>query len=245
MSTLADISVPYRTEQGSYSLSGDSKSATASESYFMAFTDHQQFCLEVLGESVGVTTPVQCPYWSNQVATSVNAEPLGYHVTNVYKEARVTVQYKTADYETTGDDAFRSDKLRFSGNMLTLPGLAYKFADNTPVESGVGQVVPEIEFSVTWAKIATLPTSTILAAIGKVNSTLFLGANAGTVLFAGADSDNQTSMGGVSKKSVQYSFIFRPIEWNKFLNPVTGNFATITTATGAFVYQSYELNNLI
>ena len=161
-----------------------------------------------------------------------------------YPKAEITVLYATLTYETSGDDAFLSEK--FSANQITMPGTCYKFADNTPVEGGVGRLVPEVEYSQTWHKLATLDTTTILSCVGKVNSSTWKGCAAGTVLFAGGDSDNQVALGGTSKKSIQYAFLYRPVPWNYLLHPTAGTFQAVTAVgSGNGIYETTDLNVLI
>ena len=165
----------------------------------------------LLGGSVVYEAPAVFPGFANLFVSRIRVEPFdpgnprGFPTlqtaTNAYPAAGARV---TAEYQTAYDiESIRRTKLPSTppGTFLTYQANVGVEFDSTPArlwewDDGVGgplpddlrpQVVrPHGVHVVTWHRVLQPPFEAITRLRGKVNSTPFLGAPAGAVLFAGA-----------------------------------------------------------
>lgn len=118
--------------------------------------------------------------------------------TNTYAQgARVTVQYKTLpqDGGGTGSDPDRPDgttlvvQVNGGTELSSIPGRAWRWntagAPAVDPDQFTGILIPTADYNLTWGRVPIPPWETMRTMRGKVNSLPFLGAPAGTLLFAG------------------------------------------------------------
>jgi hypothetical protein len=257
LATEASITVDFKRQHEDVSGGLDDKGAfTFTVSYLVAWTDLVEFMKQVGGypstASTTATIPLQCPYAANLYASSQSVAPMGVgpDIDTPYSHARVTVNFKSTQFDYTAPESYLSEDLRFAGNFITLPGSAYKFGDGTPIDATVGRQVPEVEISLTRHKLYNLDIGLITALTGKVNSTTFVPSKyncpPGTVLFAGASTRTDFAFGSLPVTDLTLSFLYRPVLWNAVLHPdgVTG-FAIVQDGNGDPIYSAANLNALL
>jgi hypothetical protein len=249
---LSDISVPHRRlyagTQGDLSRGSESRQMAwrVKAEDFETFWAEIQSMPETFGTPPGDYTlgvPLRCPDKPSLIASNARYEAMGVGEDG-YSDMIVTVTFSTSDIDFTGE-SLASRRLRFAGNYMPLPGRAFRFTDGTFLGRDFARFVPEQEISYMRHKVAVVPESLLMDLNGKINHAVFLGRPAGTVLFAGADTDTESRMLGAAENQVQLAFMYRPIPWNYEMHPVTGIWGMVFGPDGMPVYQSANLNPLL
>ena len=147
------------------------------------------------------------------VAMRVRCEPLADDVTpQVLEElteglnhyngfARVTVNYELlaacdrTDLPAVEEGTLLTYRQQPGDETMILPGHALTWAGApgvpVPPEAVPAIHVPIVEHQFTWHRVVRPPWEAIRQCVGTVNDAVFLGAAAGTVLFAGATSERE------------------------------------------------------
>lgn len=210
----------------------------------------------IIGGATQFISPIPFPGLPNLIVWEVSVEP--FHpdspdgnvavslgaFTNTYTAggAKVTAHYKTQFDEDNQDrpdlppvpkGTYLTYSAELGAEVMTIPGRSFKWVGTAPVEKlpddlNPGILVPTGAFTLHWQRVLRPPWSAIRATRGKVNSTSFLGAPPGTVLFVGAQVTRQFQFvvdGGFWQ--VEYKFSENTKElttgskvgWNFFYKP--------------------------
>jgi len=159
------------------------------------------------------------PDFPGLYCSSVEIEGTGQTTdTGGHTHAFITAQYTTLDrakQQQTGATVNRS--LQFGGEMLTRAGGKWKDCkQDIPADGIGGQFFPRVEYTheMTVSSI-TEWVKKLLKAVGSVNSSSWLGAEPGTWLFQGATARDFVDDNGAKKWSLDFSFVYNPIGWQK------------------------------
>jgi hypothetical protein len=198
-------------------------------------------------------------------ADSVFFEPLcgttggefdGSAYPSVYQNALATVDYKTKTYEHNGSNIL-TRQISISGEFMTLPARALRWAgggsDNlvTGEDLSAGKVLTSLEHSITAHRVPTPRYSAIRSLIGKVNSVAFEGAAIETLLFIGAELNQEVTAGGSMPWTVSMKFQERfingntALNWNYFLRPNTGTWERLQLVNGDPIYNSGAFSAMV
>lgn len=236
------------------------RKSTATRTYLGPWDQRWDFATDVLGKVTVLdgppvllryTQPLAYPdrpgLYAMRCAMEGFGEPVAVEEDGnlAYSHALVTVTYETPEYPVEGDqgEAYLTVSLRSSSEFITMEG-AYKFASGQVVPAPVGILVPSIDFSIQARRLPGILDAWFDYA-GMVNSVEFQGRPAGTVLYKGAEVDVALESTNELRYAGAFSLGYRRIEWNKDLNPYTGNFELLTTVTGGNPkYPSADLNEL-
>jgi len=201
----------------------------------------------LVGGVVVFTAPYHHPVYTWMYATHVHIEGvvgqsgLTSDVNGwiAYDYARLTVEFQQVDTD------YGNDQIDFSGAVVTAPEGAFKWQDGTPLLSSErpGLVRARTHFTRTKNNVTSLPVSTIISLIGKVNNNTFFGAAAEAVLFVGARSQRNFTATGTPNWSYAASFSIDPYGWNFFLRGSTAAYERIVNAQNTSV-GPYLLGNL-
>lgn len=127
--------------------------------------------------------------------------------------------------------------LNVSAEQIPAPGPAYTFVTSgkSASQSNVAILVPQIEITFKRMWVPYIPMSVLALLTGHVNNSGFLVgdfvAPIGTVLFFGAGTQVVFDSAGNKNQDIEYKFVYRYIEWNKFLTPA-GDFDFVTSSGG-------------
>jgi hypothetical protein len=88
-----------------------------------------------------------------------------------------------------------------------------------PLDSPLQIDIPVQVMYLTFHQIPYLPASAIRSRQNKLNSAVFLGCAAETVMFVGARTRREWDTAGGLKQQVMMEFRYRPYSWNKVLLP--------------------------
>ncbi len=232
------ITVPFKQLHEQTTEGGDRNGVTASVTYLVEWADRWQFYREMMGKTVSYGlgsgmqytryVPATYPDNTRLLASSFRMTPVGKSsvqgFVGTYPYAVVTVDFATPDYQTSGEDVFRTERMSFSADILQLPEGSYVFPDGTPVPQTLGVVMPTIELAITTHKFPTFPLVYVLNTIGTVNQFEWYGAAPGTMLFLGCDTNRQSTILGSPQWQIDWKFQYRQVEWNKLKHPVLPTF---------------------
>lgn len=207
----------------------------------------------VTGVVTQVTQPMAYPDAGWLFASSVRTEGIGTqevgpHGMAKFDKARLTVTFKPKESGTLDSLEKGEETLDFGADVISFNGAEPFFkwsSDNKPLppEASPGKIIPIITFTKVKKGVssAALPTSTLFTiAKAPVNSTVYLGAEIGTLRFDGARTSKRFTTTGTTK-DFEVKFSWRPIPWNHMLRPSTGNFEAIVTMNGG--KPLYESSN--
>lgn len=232
------------------------------------WSDHYALVQSLLGYQVSAppsnivyTGPYSYPPSPQLLCTSIEriqglGKPLPFFNQNAAglpwiapKKAIVTAVFRRPQWQGFNTGGFFSIGFAGGGEFLTIPETTYRFADGTPTNTPIGILIPQAEITVTRYRMGFLPDVQMIAATGKINANLFkIGWTTytpGSLLFMPGNSTVDADVTGQITYQVEYKFMFRPIEWNKFFHPNrTTGFATVTDGNGNPPYQSANFDLL-
>lgn len=151
---------------------------------------------------------------------------------------------------------------RFSGQFLQYPARATKTYVSPgdppkppqPADSKHGFIlIPLLEYQVEWDAVSAFPSGTVLQNVGSVNDGVFMGAEAGTLLFEGCDQDESFKMGLGDQRCTKATFVFKcrrivsggsVYGWNHDFDDVTKSWKEIRLADGNPRYRQATFTNL-
>lgn len=228
------------------------------------------------------TPPIAFPGFENLLPDEIEMGPLDESPdgdasiligssTNTYEAgAQVTVSYKTRQDDKNGDKDGEDGPEHDEGTYLaidtdvgidymTTPGRMWKWPDNKilPPDTSPGILIPTQEVVMTWSKVLIPPWALIRQLRGKINSTKFYNAPAGTVLFSAAKIKRQFQFAQNGFFEIEYHFIENSktlndgttvVGWNYTWRPDPApgaeRWQTITGPDGNPPYQTGDLNQL-
>lgn len=104
---------------------------------------------------------------------------------------------------------FYTENLDFSCEVLDTTRSCTWETAGTPVDIPISTIYPIVEYSV-GIKVETAPIPAIISAVGKLNSKIFHGCAAETLLFEGANvAASYDKNGNASSFNVTYKFLYR------------------------------------
>jgi hypothetical protein len=222
--------------------------------FLIAWSDRTAFCLALLGgyRATGglfdFTPASQLPEFPQCVCSEVEIVPWPLKPSGSpslsagladHEQALVTATYRVVedprtnkphrDAPTVPAGTFLTWTARSRDESLSVPGMTWKWegtAEAAPVDMGVRVLLPTTEHRLVWSKVPKPPWTAIRELRGKVNSGLFLGAAAETVLFAGYESRVVYQIDGNRIYTLTYTFVERTVQstaspgtifgWNHF-----------------------------
>lgn len=114
-------------------------------------------------------------------------------------------------------------------------------ATGVPLKAMVGLTIMRLTFH----RVPFIPMPQFRTYRGHINSTVFLGAPVGCVLFKGGSTTRELSTDGTVNQRVSLTLIEREQNWNKYLRRSTITWDTMRDSLGGKTYQSKNLNGLL
>lgn len=178
----------------------------------------------------------------------------GFTVTTQYRAVTSTGQFNYADdpqYLHQIDSAtpilWCTQEIDSTTQILSLSNHQYKFKTSGKL-TGIPQPV-RIHMTImrlTFHKVPYLPMGAFRNYRNKINSVLFLGAPAGSVLFNRYNTVREASTDGTMNQRVTVEFHERDQHWNDMPNPELCNaFDRVEDSLGNSFLQSADLNAVI
>ncbi|REK39793.1 MAG: hypothetical protein DWQ46_17600, partial [Planctomycetota bacterium] len=158
-----------------------------------------------------------------------NAYPIaGAKITATY-ESRLNSNAR-ADLPAVPEGTYLTYRADLGSESISIPGRVWRWATGPdfgklPPDFNPNVVIPSDSFQLTWHRVAAPNWEVLRDLRGKVNSQVFLGAPAGTVLFLGAEISRQFEfVGDDGFWQVDFAFAERAIDligsgkagWNYF-----------------------------
>lgn len=213
------------------------------------YSDWEQLLEELWPDPQGL--PSSWPGYASMYVKSVSGEPIpavedpeNYPVRDQdvieWEKMKVTIEYGTLDgmEEAYPGGPLFSHSKSHAGHILQLPSASlYWESDSEPVkqqEARGGKMIPTIEHTITIPlDFGAGRTLAVLAAIGKINGSSFLGATAGTLLYIGGTENVAYDYAGARGRSMTHKFrqiMITGIDvagsvagtWNHIYRPDTG-----------------------
>ena len=275
------MTIPFKELGGSpqeeYSLEG----FRAQRQFLIAWEDRDAFAAEVLNlvTQYGASTWVHYPGKSNVFAFRVRFDPFDAdnpdaktltvltEGLNGYSNsfARATVDYKTINPEDREDGPESETGTRLTYRMsfgvetqeLLPGGWTWEDLPTQPAPDDLvsAKAVAYADHHLTWHQVIYPPWDAIRTLQGKVNSTVFLGCAAGTVLFLGAEANKLYRSGleeGASEFCWEIHYVFREravkqggqtLGWNYAWRPDPPGWAVPCNGAGP-LYEAADLSLL-
>ena len=207
--------------------------------------------------SIVYTGPYQYPFSPNLICTNVSSiEMHGKPIFDILgmpwlvkQYAIVTAEFTRPPWSAAAEGGYFSISFRGSAQTLDIPETTFRFADGTPTLTPIGLVVPQAEIAVKRFRMPFIPDAYVAQVLGCVNNAPFtIGYNpypAGTLLFAGINTDTEADVLGNITYTVEYIFIFNPVGWQNAIHPNrTTGFAPVTNGNGAPPYAAVDFSIL-
>jgi hypothetical protein len=215
------------------------------------------------GGSIAVTRgiPHQHPLSPNLVCVAARVvEGLGNPILNSsgYPNydggALIQAEYKSPPFDFSGGNLNNqidpATPLNWCTQELSYSTEIFTVSSSDPTKPPAKIQVPITVMTLTFHKLPYLPMSTVRSLRGKVNSTTFLGAAAGLVLFKGADTHREFNTDGSVCQEVKLTFNERSsgYPWNSApskANPYTTPWPAVTDGNGNPPFATADLSPLI
>lgn len=149
-----------------------------------------------------------------------------------YKYARCELHYSTLPYDQ-GD--YNVTSLDYAVEEVSVPDGGFIWADDsTPVPAGSfpSLRVVTVTISIEQFNQVQIPSAVVMSLGGKVNSGVFFGQAAETIIFLGARSQRRMALNGLPNQDMTYTFQFNPNTWNKKLKKQSGGSLAWVKITG-------------
>ena len=190
------------------------ESASASIGYIVAENS--------LAAWIAATLGTAHPIWTDMICLTVDFEHNGSWECDGSDWAQYAV---TANYGPYPDEELGQESISISAQAYTFPTKALEGSspgDNISEEKGDAPMatimLPQAAYKIKFAKVASLPKATLIAAVGKVNDALWHGWAAETCLFLGCNTETKYTSTGV-EYSVDYDYQVNFAGWNKVYRP--------------------------
>ena len=267
------ITVPYLEMHEGNSETIAVGNVTAVKRYLIAWSDRWQFAKDVAGTAQkigsGLSTitryvPLQYPGNKNLYANGLKMEPTGRSScdsqgNSVYTHCICEVSFSTLswDYELTQDNPGKYDQpyktlsISMTADFMTLPSRPFVFntlvgGQQVQANESPGLLMPKAEITLVSHQLPDIDLNGVFTKIGTINDATFYDAPRGTLLFMGANQNRQRMDTGSKAWEVEYKFVFRPVDWNKFYSPAKGvGFDFLKDKqTGNYIYQYSDFTQL-
>lgn len=152
--------------------------------------------------------------------------------------------------------------VKLGGTFLTREGGGLKWVNHDltldPVTASVRPacMVPTTDLTITWHRVYSPPWGAIRRCRGAVNNSIYMGANPGTLLYTGADGDQDATTDSLKpwKLNQMFSETSPGLDvngliagWNHFMRPDgpnAGKYHLLIDGNANHMYQSQEFANL-
>lgn len=182
-----------------------------------------------------------------------------------FRHAIIRCRYGTVPYnalpsmDPNGANSFPNDanpntaytyalcRMRFSTEIVRIPGSAYKFstAPQLPVDTPVGISVGVADLVFTRKFVPRLPIALILSKINGINDATLFGQPRGTIMFRGADTEEEYSTDNTKCQQLVLTFKWREYDWNKQHRPDESSWDSIQDGSGNKPYTYRDLRPLL
>jgi len=274
------MSIPFAELEGSPTIQLSPGGTTATRVFRVEWDHWQTFAERLTGGWRRVNgqyrhiPPLPFPGLSNVVVDSVQVAPFdprnpagetvlsAANGLNRYPAAgaKLTVQYKSAVIDDTGDSGEVTKPEVQRGTILTyradvnvstvhIPGRAWHWDitgnPKVPDDVNPGLVMPTGSYLAHWDRVASPPWAAMRGLRGKVNSSSFFDAPAGTLLFLGAKASRKFEfLRNASLWTIEYAFEERAVPWNRFFHQESNAWIEIADAGDNPPYAAADFSSL-
>lgn len=155
-----------------------------------------------------------------------------------YDFAKIKIDYGVLEKDFGSSDDVGAMSLDISNEIISPPRdqPTFRWADDAsgsisgtklPVEATPAIPISTADFEKSLNNVAALPVPTVISLLDHVNGAVFEGAAKGKVIYKGCRTFRKITALGVQNWNVAHRFIYRTVEWNKFLSPKTGKWEPI------------------
>jgi hypothetical protein len=252
----------------------------AERHFIINWADRDAFAVALLGEAAehGGSSSTHYPGKETVFAKTIRYEPLDPELLdeaaqsslteglNSYSKsfAKAIVTYQTMSKNDRSDisnepGTHLTYEMFYGGEHKSLTATGWNWLDTSlaiPSTEILQKWVPMTEHNMSWHQVVNPPWETIQTMQGKVNSTTFLGAPAGTVLFEGARA-NKLYQAGYDEGSapfcwkIEYMFREKAIKhgtstygWNHAYRGNPAGWVELINTTGDKLYASADFTQL-
>lgn len=219
----------------------------ATRAFKVAWADRMQFTYDVLYGGSGGSQPsphqypdVSFPTWAKSVSIKPigtsgqdGSNPGGQSIS--FSHCIVTVTYESPGYDEgdTNDETIIKEGMNLASQGILVPGGTYTFSGGGKLEEDFPLMVGSIEWSIDISNWGGFDATDIVGKLGRINSSTYRGWAAKKLLFQSASATREyittgLGSGGWTKWDVSYKFLYREYEWDKAINPASGDWETLT-----------------
>jgi hypothetical protein len=137
-------------------------------------------------------------------------------------------------------------RMKLSSEIIRIPGSLMKFrqAPHHPYEGGAMSIgVADLVF--TRKFVPRLPVALILSKINGLNDATLFGQPRGTIMFRGADTEEEYSSDGTKAQQLALNFKWREYDFNKQLRPDERSFDIVEDVNGDPPFTYRDLTPLL
>lgn len=238
---------------------GDPGGRVATVHFLVALADAPAFVQHIIGTvetipysggSISRVVPLVYPDDPQMFLVSYEVEYFGTPggsgssvFSSQFSHARVACEFATLPFGVAGDSPYWSLEADFGVAVETIPGSAFRFADNSRLSGEAGNQVGVVSYALTVFQSAQPFGYAAASLVGKVNSVAFDDFPPGTLWLKGLRS--QQSRGMFSTSLVKgYNLQFRERPWREVMRPDGAWEAPLTVAGGLPKYADTDLNAL-
>lgn len=254
---------------------------SATREFLVPWEHRGDFAVAVFGTSSasGKKTRVTYPGRKDVYAASLRFEPFDPGSVNIRvlenlktdavdydgSYAKAVVEYRTVDSRERSDGPLNEEGTSITYRMavesaaVELPPAAWAWGNGQAVsaETSLVKSIPETIHYVTWSNVVDPPWNEIMSRQGTINNATFLGCEAGTLLFEGAEANKLYRRGAELDEgpssfvwAIKYAFREKAVKsgggtrgWNHVYRPETGLWEIVRNGTN-YLYDSSDFNTL-
>ncbi len=141
---------------------------------------------------------------------------------------------------------YMEQSIDFDTEVIKVPGRAYAFAsDSKPIDTPIAVNVAVATFVLVRRWQEQLPYANVTRYLNNLNTATFLGQPRGQIKFRKAKTRRQFTSDGTVAQEVEYTFLWRQYDHNKFHRPDSSAFELIEDGSGNNPYQYADLTQLL
>lgn len=200
------------------------------------------FCVDVEIEPCGIPTlnASGLPYYTGGFLANATYRPVVYVPGGAAQDPGYANQIDptTPILWASQEFDYRVERLPFGENR-------YTWDDGvTPTEIPVEERIGVSTLIITYHQLPYMPSSTIRSLRGKINTSTFLGASAGCVLFEGGKTFREFNTDGTITNRCTLVFQERDQDWRKFLKN-DGTWEKVKRPDGSYIFTTADLSPLV
>ncbi len=247
---------------------------TAQKGFLCPWGDRYTVAQALLGLSatthigeLTLNTPKQYPERATMYAHDIGIQGVGFpqEGTNgvmAFYRAIISVNYQCLPWSFEGIDLglyynnidpatpliYCRQTMDYSTCWITIPHKGLKFAGGAFLHRDWKMPLCQIEMNLTFIRVPYLPGQVAFqVAKAPLNSTTFLGAPPGYVIFNGWRNEQTRDTAGNFTQDINMSFSFRSVPWDQDWNPLgaPAAFQQVQDGAGNPIMQRSDLNILI